>query len=483
MDGNGSILVSAHEPAAQLVYDAAESTNRRRRPATKPQREGKVLTEPKRRKLIATTQDLRRNYAVAAWAIRKHLDFVASFSFQGKTPDRDFNDLLEQRVRWWARRGNCDAARRHPLRRLIRLAEAHRVVDGDFFFYRLNDGRIQGIEADHVANPTEGAPRNLNIADFEAGIKTVAGTGESLRYLICDRNEKTGGYSYRANVPARFIFPIGYFDRIDQVRGISPLASAINTLQDTAEGFDYALAKLKVAQLFALAFFRESSEALGDVTHDGSEGEDGTPAKDGYTVDFNKGPALLDLDPGDRAEFLESKTPASETREFLTLMIHVALKALDIPYSFFDESFTNFFGSRGGLMQYLKSCKDKQRDLVELLDEMTFWRVSLMVEDGYLELPAGWTMQDVVWDWVPDGVPWWDPAKEVRGHSEAMARGLDNPQRICRETGTDFFENVDKIQEAMAYAEERGVPLELFREMKPEMVAAADSTDDGDAKS
>ena len=27
----------------------------------------------------------------------------------------------------------------------IRLAEAHRVVDGDFYFYRLADGRLQGI--------------------------------------------------------------------------------------------------------------------------------------------------------------------------------------------------------------------------------------------------------------------------------------------------------------------------------------------------
>jgi len=468
------------ESGRQLVYDAAESSTRRRTPQTKPKREGKVLTEKKRRKLIATTQDLRRNYAVAAWAIRKHLDYVSSFSFQAKTGDKAVDDRLETLMKWWGRRRHCDAARRHPLRRMVRLAEAHRVVDGDFFFYRLTDGSLQGIESDHVTKPAAGTPNNFKADDYEQGIKVKAGTGEALQYCICDRQEKGSQYEYRACVPARHIFPLGYFDRFDQVRGVSPLATAINTLQDTYEGFDYALAKLKVSQLFALAFFREGAEPLGEVEHDGSEDDDGNATKDGYSVSFDKGPVQLDLDPGDRAEFLESKTPAAETREFLNLMIAVALKSLDIPFSFFDESFTNFYGSRGGLMQYLKSCKNKQRDLADLLDEITYWRLSLFIQDGELQLPAGWTLTNLRWEWVPDGVPWWDPAKEVRGHAEAIARGLDNPQRVCRETGTDAFENIDKTAEVLEYAKKKGVPLELFREMKPDTVVKSADDDDGE---
>jgi hypothetical protein len=53
------------------------------------------------------------------------------------------------------------------------------------------------------------------------------------------------------------------FDRFDQLRGISPLAAAINTLRGTYEGFDYALAKAKVAQMFALAFYREAVNRAG----------------------------------------------------------------------------------------------------------------------------------------------------------------------------------------------------------------------------
>ena len=36
--------------------------------------------------------------------------------------------------------------------------------------------------------------------------------------------------------------------------------------EDVYEGMDYALAKMKVSQLFALAFFRDAEESMGDVT-------------------------------------------------------------------------------------------------------------------------------------------------------------------------------------------------------------------------
>ena len=57
----------------------------------------------------------------------------------------------------------------------------------------------------------------------------------------------------------------GFFDRFDQLRGISPLAPAVNTLRDCYEGYDYALAKMKVAQLFALAFYRQQADFEGET--------------------------------------------------------------------------------------------------------------------------------------------------------------------------------------------------------------------------
>jgi capsid protein len=342
---------------------------------------------------------------------------------------------------------------------MIRMAEARRVVDGDFFFLKLagesSRGMLQAIEADRIAQPEGPEFRN---GDWVQGVK-VARDGSPRAYAIHDRTEY-GSKEFLRTLAASNVLTHGFYDRFDQVRGISPIAAALNTFQDVYEGFDYALAKIKVAQLFGLVFYRDSVEPFDTTTATVDADNDGV-ADSGYAVDFKKGPQLLDLNPGDRAEFLESKSPPSEVVNFFQMMIHAALKSLDIPYSFFDESFTNFYGSRGGLQQYLKSCKAKIADVRDLLDDITRWRLGMAIADGELELPASVDFENLAWEWVPAGVPWWDPAKEVLGHTTAIAAGLDNPQRVCRESGTDFYENIDLISQANSYAAERGVTISL----------------------
>jgi capsid protein len=444
-----------------LGYDAISSRGRRRSPATRTKAEDLILPDRDRRKLLSTAQDVQRNFAIAAWAVRQHLNYVSSFSFQSKT-GTDFDDEVEAFMNWWSRRINCDIRRQHPFRRMIRLAEARRVVDGDFFFLKLagtagSRGKLQAIESDRVATAMKG-PAGYNTDSWTNGVKTSAG-GAPKEYTICKRSNY-GELEFERIVPADSIFSIGYYDRFDQLRGISPIATALNSLQDCYEGMDYALAKLKVSQLFGLVFYRDAEMGLATTTATTDSDSDGF-ADSGYEVDFGAGPVQLDLNPGDRAEFLEARTPATETVEFLKLMVHVSLKALDLPFSFFDESHTNFYGSRGALMNYMKSCKAKIADLQELLDDITLWRLGMAIFDGDLALPPGMEFTDLRWEWVPDGVPWWDPAKEVRGNVTAIAAGLDNPQRICRETGTDYYENIDQIAEAMAYASSKGVTLQL----------------------
>jgi capsid protein len=346
---------------------------------------------------------------------------------------------------------------------MIRMAEARRLCDGDFFFLKIAGnsaarGTLQAIEGDRVAIPSGGTPKGFNSDHWTNGVK-VSAAGVAREYCVCKRTDY-GGLEFEKIVSASNVYQLGCFDRFDQIRGISPLASAINTLTDTYEGFSYALAKLKVSQLFGLVFYRDATDGFDNTTATVDSNEDGV-ADSGYEVDFGSGPVQLDLNPGDRAEFLEAKTPAAETMDYLKLMVHVALKSLDIPYSFFDEAHTNFYASRGALLNYLKSCESKRRDLQEMLDEITRWRISMAIYDGELLLPRGMSVDQLKWEWVPDGVPWWDPSKEVKGHAAAIAAGLDSPQRVCRETGTDFYSNVDAIAEAMTYARSKGVALQM----------------------
>jgi hypothetical protein len=38
--------------------------------------------DTERRKLISAGRDIHRNFSLAAWMLRKHLDYVSSFTFQ-----------------------------------------------------------------------------------------------------------------------------------------------------------------------------------------------------------------------------------------------------------------------------------------------------------------------------------------------------------------------------------------------------------------
>ena len=325
-------------------YDAVESTGRRRAVLGRRRSEDKELLPRQRIQLSSSTRDLRRNFAIAAWAVRKHLDYVSSFSFQADTGDDVLDDQIEQLMAWYGRPANCDAAGRASLSKITRLAEAHRTLDGDTFVNFLVDGRLQGIEGDRVIDPRD----KVEIADglhWEHGV-LVNGNGRAVGFAVHSRVGSSGeGLEFERVLAAFFCYQHGYYDRFDQVRGITPMAPAINSLRDVYENFDYALAKAKVSQLFALAFYREASDDVGITTETTETAADGSE-QTGYQVDFAKGPVKLDLEAGDRAEFLESHTPSSEFQSFTNVMIAVALKSLDIPFSFYDESHTNYSGQR-----------------------------------------------------------------------------------------------------------------------------------------
>lgn len=454
-----------NQAARIFGYDGADTSTRRRNISNSLAHEDVVATHAHRKILEANAQDLMRNFAIAKWAIQKHLDYVTAFTFQARTKYSGFNSEVEQFIDSISTPGEFDVAGRHRLCKSVRLSESCRVVNGDHALMKVvkpgpfsatgSRGFIQMIESDLIRTPGD---VDTIKGDWFNGVH-VARSGAALEYGLHRRLGRQ--YEFDRMVPARNIYLHAWYDRFDQVRGISPIAAALNWFRDIYEGFEYALAKMKIGQLFGLSFYRGGDLPpgllTGETTADG-DAEDNVSEKK-FKLDLGSGPFVLDNNEGERAEILESHTPASETQAFLKLMIHVALRTLDIPYSFFDESFTNFYGSRGGLIQYLKGCRTKIDDNQEVLNWWTRWQLGLAVADGSLKLPRGMQFSDLVFEWVPDGVPWWDPVKEARGQAMAIAMGATSPQRVCKEIGTDFETNIDEISEAMAYAKSKNVDL------------------------
>jgi capsid protein len=197
--------------------------------------------------------------------------------------------------------------------------------------------------------------------------------------------------------------------------------------------------------MFGLVLYRDALDSPAPITEE-QAATDNEPAGK-YKIDFGRGPVLLDLDPGDRAEFLENKTPPVEFQQFTAIIISAALKALDIPFSFYDEAYTNFFGSRAALILYLKSARAKQEDLRDLLDSLTKWRLVIALTNRELELPPGIGPDDLQIDWIPDGTPWWNPQQEISADLQAIGGTLRTRAEIRRERfGDDWYDVLAELK-------------------------------------
>lgn len=439
-------------------YDAAEAKGKRKAPVAQARSEDGELDQTNRDKTVTSMRDLNRNFSLAGWMVRRHLDYVSTFSFQPTTGDEALDVQVQSLIDEWSQKENCDAAGRMSLANMVRVAEARRTIDHDCLLVKLTDGRLQGIEGDRIRTPLGGLA-GVEAAKFTHGVLLGDG-GAALAYAVSKRQGLTG-FVHERLVPAANAFHHAKFDRFDQVRGYSELAAAVNTMRDCYEGFDFALAKMKVAQLFGLVTFRQAPEALGDVT----ENDETTPTD--YSVDFGRGPFQLDLDPGDDAKFLESQTPSTEFQTFSATMISVALKALDIPYSFYAENFTNYSGARQALLQYQQAADIRRADVQAMLNHLTRWRLGLYIQDG--RLPAS-VLDKLRWLWVPRGMPWIDPKKEIEAEILAIEWGLDNQEDICQRHGKDAYANVDKRKRFEEYA--AGKKVVIATQTKPAAPAA-----------
>ena len=121
----------------------------------------------------------------------------------------------------------------------------------------------------------------------------------------------------------------------------------------------------------------------------------------------------------------------------------------------------------------------------------TRWKILQWIVSGRLRLPAGMTIADLEWEWVPRGMPWWDPAKEIKGDLMAVGAGFDNPMRITKRTGNgDALDNWRETCRFMAEArkiseEELGDPNAMVPSFaaKPEPVKGPerDESDSGES--
>jgi capsid protein len=454
-----------------LGYAAVENKGRRRSTKTVTMTEDAVLKKAQRRALQATTREDARNKSLLAWIIRVHTRNVSQFSPHIASRDKAISESLSSLLAWHARPENFDVAGRFGRDESMFLFEMGKIQDGDCFMVKLKDGRTQAIESDLVTMPSvfergKTTMQKKLVKEYkDYGLKVnryggidsaiICNRGDDGRAIVFDHTEKWSNIIYD-----------GYFSRFGQMRGISPLASALNTAADVYEAWAFNLLKIKLHALFGIAITRNAEDGGSeDIDNDGTESTEATD----QTFDFSNGPVMMDLDEGEEASPIESSTPAPSLIDFTSEMVRVVMLAIDMPFTMYNSLKSSFSARIADRNEYIHAAQDKQRKNQNVLKAYSDWQVKLWLADrsartkAFRQAVKGMSLEQVqeLIEWIPRGVPWMDKLKEAKGDRMAIGMHQDSFQRSAKRRGVDAYQMAAENAEFLDYCRGLDVPVLL----------------------
>ncbi|MCL2304638.1 MAG: phage portal protein [Planctomycetaceae bacterium] len=421
----------------------------------------KELTIWDRESAISKIREIQTNFVLATFLVDKHIQYMATYKFQCKSPYPDFNEKFELLFSNWKRKSHCDFYEQFSFDELLQIIERHRVCDGDVMIAKVKGGKIQVIEGDRVRNAiVEKDPPD----QWTHGVKCDK-YGRVLQYHVANRLPD-GGFVDGQHLWADRTWLVGYRNSVNQRRGTSPLLPAINHLRTLDKTFTHAAAKELLSQKLALV----SKQEVNPHSIFPSLEEKQRKLQSEVSESF-EGIKVVNLNETDSLEILESKNPSQNTQQFWEAMIRMVLLALKIPYTFYDGSKTTYFGAEGEYNQYFDSCATDQIPMLEWLHELSEWLLNEWVAEELVELPDGETTESMskYLRWNSGGMPFFLMFRLVKDAHTAMMVGATTPQKFAAWFGNDFGENAREMREAIEGT--NGIPY-IFAQQTPANISS-----------
>ena len=234
------------------------------------------------------------------------------------------------------------------------------------------------------------------------------------------------------------------------------------------DGLSYALAKLKLEQILGLKTTLSDGESIV-ASYDEQTTDDADSISRKAAETFGSDVMHLALKVGEDAQFMESSNPSQNFQSFCESIIRMIFAALDVPFSFYDGSKTNFYGSEGEFEQYLDSVEKKQAPTIATLNGWIFdWLLPNWIIDGLIDLPTGWTIDDLRGDvgWRGSGAPSWRLFRNVKEVQAGISAGLVSPLRVADSYGEDMLRNIDELAQIRRYSASQDVFVPYGEEQK-----------------
>jgi capsid protein len=340
----------------EFRYDGASMTHKR---ASAPQNisPNSFDVQRDRLQLMREAEDLERNFSPAKMLNRKVAMYSSPISYNAQTGDteldKEIEDYLNNEVF-----PNCDLTGRYDFFKMMEFGIMGCNRGGDYGWAFQRPGltedmtpeeavmlplKIQAIEPDRIG----GIYQNVVSDDYVSGC-IIGEYGEIKAFRVFRRSMTTSLYNSPVDVPADQFVHLTDPMRIDQYRGVSALATAVQNLRDLYEILDYSKGKTKLAS--ALTVFTNSNGATL-----------GGGAADPYATTLSGGNAQVlqqdilfgqinHLQAGSEIKFPSSNSPSSEEQALMEMLLKLVAMSYNLPYSFAIDA-----SALGGVSSRLES--------------------------------------------------------------------------------------------------------------------------------
>lgn len=460
----------------EFAYDAANSGTRRSFSGglSKNAASENYRSHRNRINLMWDARDMVRNFAILRGIVARLVQYVADkVQYISSTGDEQVDGAYQDYFHKWCE--TADVTGRYRLGDLVVLMLWGVITDGDhgWKFVEMGDGtiRIQPVEADRIGNPNEALKANDD--NYIGGIH-LDDMGVPLSYDIYKRH-RSNKYELEANVPADHFIHFADCFRVDQYRGVTPLATALAPARDL---YDIYLTEKQAAKW-------QSSHA-GIVTSsdpykqsgatawnkDGSKGE-GRPG----TMEMQPG-KILRLPDGESVQFTPAMTrPNGAFMSLVEVMVREISMALNLPYGFvYDMSALSGHTGRIEIAQAMRTIKRWQKLLSErVLDKVRDAVISRGIAQGQLPNHPAWRNGK----WGFGATLTGDYKNDVSANLQLLQTGAITLSDLIAESGNTFEEVARKSASEMQFlqrlAGEALIPIELMSQRWPaatQMLAA-----------
>lgn len=408
-------------------------------------------------------------------------------------PDLYANKLIESRWNEWQKKEFCDIrhVRNYGMMRRLRLISACR--DGDFFFHRVKDPKINkfGFALQMVNSEWCDFFYNTTLPngnEVRMGIEYRKGTygiQEAVAYYFLRRQPNDwqfsipGAFNFSSGnlhdrVPAEEIIHYVMTDDADQTRSAPWGISTISKIRQLDEAEQAEVVAMRAAAC-KMGWFTSTLVPEG--------GENFIPPDPMKMQDFKLEPGSMQGVPyGIGVETFDPNHPNANIPEFRKCMLRSFCSAMaGASYSIIGSDYEaiNFSAGRLDRLAMTGDWKLLQQDDIDIGERPIFEDfLEMGLITGAIPLPLA--KKDKFNKPVFQGRRWEgvDPQKEITANALAVANKFTSRQRVVAEGGEDFEEIIFELAEEEMMLEELGMSSAMTVEGVKPAAAAEDLADE-----